>query len=138
METGKIVVNKITAAYEVGQVINQAMCIGQVQGGIVQELSSALFEQLVLENGKPLNNNFVDYKIATADDTPEMDIILLETSPQPDGPFGAKGIGEPTMVPTAPAIANALFDALGIRIRDLPLTAEKVLLALQEKNAQGG
>ena len=138
VETGKIVVNKITAAYEVGQVINQAMCIGQVQGGIVQGLSSTLFEQLVLENGKPLNNNFVDYKIATADDTPEMDIILLETSPQPDGPFGAKGIGEPTMVPTAPAIANALFDALGIRIKDLPLTAEKVLLALKEKNAQGG
>jgi CO/xanthine dehydrogenase Mo-binding subunit len=63
-----------------------------------------------------------------------MDIILLETSPQPDGPFGAKGVAEPTMVPTAPAIANALYDALGVRIKDLPLTAEKVLTALREKN----
>ena len=137
-ETGEIVVNKVTAAYEVGKVINHAMCVAQVQGGIMQGLSSALFEQLILENGKPLNNNFVDYKIATAVDTPEMDIILLETSPQADGPFGAKGIGEPTMVPTAPAIANALYDALGVRIRDLPLTAEKVLQALQEKKLREG
>jgi CO/xanthine dehydrogenase Mo-binding subunit len=133
-ETGEITVKKITAAYEVGQVINREMCVGQVQGGIVQGLSSALFEQLILQDGKPLNNNFVDYKIATAADIPEMDIILLETSPQPDGPFGAKGVAEPTMVPTAPAIANALYDALGVRIKDLPLTAEKVLTALREKN----
>ena len=137
-ETGEIVVKKITAAYEVGRVINQAMCVAQVQGGILQGLSSALFEQLIMENGKPLNNNFVDYKIAAAADTPEMDIVLLETSPQPDGPFGAKGIGEPTMVPTAPAIANALYDAIGVRIKDLPLTAEKVWLALQEKTAGKG
>ena len=138
VETGAIEVKKITAAYEVGRIINRAMCVGQVQGGIVQGLSSALFEQLILENGKPLNNNFVDYKIATAADIPEMDIILLETAPQPDGPFGAKGIGEPTMVPTAPAIANALYDAIGVRIKDLPLTAEKVLQAIKEKNSREG
>ncbi|MDR3561636.1 MAG: xanthine dehydrogenase family protein molybdopterin-binding subunit [Negativicutes bacterium] len=132
-ETGEIVVKRITAAYEVGKVINWEMCVGQVQGGIIQGLSSALFEQLILENGQPRNNDFVDYKIATAGDIPAMDIILLETSPQPDGPFGAKGVAEPTMVPTAPAIANALYDALGIRIKDLPMTAEKVLAALKEK-----
>jgi len=135
--TGEIVVKRITAAYEVGKVINREMCAAQVQGGIIQGLSSALFEQLILENGKPLNNDFVDYKIATASDIPVMDIILLETSPQPDGPFGAKGVAEPTMVPTAPAIANALYDALGIRIKDLPMTAEKVLAALKEKEALG-
>ncbi|MDR3591720.1 MAG: xanthine dehydrogenase family protein molybdopterin-binding subunit [Negativicutes bacterium] len=132
-QTGEITVKRVTAAYEVGKVINREMCVAQVQGGIIQGLSSALFEQLILENGKPRNNDFVDYKIATAFDIPVMDVILLETSPQPDGPFGAKGVAEPTMVPTAPAIANALYDALGIRIRDLPLTAEKVLAALKEK-----
>ena len=135
VDTGEIVVKKITAAYEVGKVIHQKMCEGQVQGGVVQGLSSALFEQLELESGRPLNNSFVDYKIATAADAPVMDVMLLETSPQPDGPFGAKGIGEPTMVPTAPAIANALYDALGIRIKNLPLTAEKVRAAILEKKA---
>jgi CO/xanthine dehydrogenase Mo-binding subunit len=135
-ETGGITVKRITGAYEVGKVINREMCIAQVQGGIVKGLSSALFEQLILENGKPHNNDFVDYKIATAADIPEMDIILLEIALQPDGPFGAKGIAEPTMVPIAPAIANAVHDAPGI-IKDLPLTAERVLAALKEKTERG-
>lgn len=134
IQTGEIKVLKVTAAYEVGKVINPEMCKAQVQGGIVQGLGSALYEKLVLEKGVPRNSDFVDYKIPVATDTPEMDITLLETSPQPDGPFGVKGIAEPTMVPTAPAIANALYDALGIRIMDLPLTAEKVLAALRDKN----
>jgi CO/xanthine dehydrogenase Mo-binding subunit len=135
-QTGEITVLKVTAAYEVGKIINPAMCKGQVQGGIVQGLGSALYEQLILKEGKPLNNDFVDYKIPAATDTPEMDIILLETAPQADGPFGVKGIAEPTMVPTAPAIANAIHDALGVRIKDLPLTAEKVLAALKDKKAK--
>jgi CO/xanthine dehydrogenase Mo-binding subunit len=124
----------VTAAYEVGKVINPELCRGQVQGGIVQGLGSALYEELVLEQGRPRNNDFVDYKIPTATDAPEMDIILLETAPQSDGPYGVKGIAEPTMVPTAPAIANAVYDALGVRIKDLPLTAAKVLAALQTIN----
>jgi CO/xanthine dehydrogenase Mo-binding subunit len=132
-QTGEITVLKVTAAYEVGKVINPELCKGQVQGGIVQGLSSALYEELVLEKGKPRNNDFVDYKIAASTDTPEMDIILLETAPLSDGPFGVKGVAEPTMVPTAPAIANAIYDAVGVRIKDLPLTAEKVLIALQNK-----
>lgn len=131
--TGEITVLKVTAAYEVGKVVNPAMCEGQVQGGIVQGLGSALYEELVLKDGRPLNNDFVDYKIPAATDAPEMDVILLETAPQADGPFGIKGIAEPTMVPTAPAIANALYDAIGVRVKDLPLTAEKVLAALKNK-----
>ncbi len=138
VKTGEITVLKVTAAYEIGKIINPAMAKGQVQGGIVQGLGSALYEHLVLREGKPLNNDFVDYKIPTATDTPEMDVILLETSPQADGPFGVKGIAEPTMVPTAPAIANAVYDAIGVRIKDLPLTAEKVLAALKQKQAQEG
>jgi len=136
--TGEITVHKVTAAYEVGKVINPAMCKGQVQGGIVQGLGSALYEHLVLSEGQFRNSDFVDYKIPTATDTPEMDIILLETSPQADGPFGAKGIAEPTMVPTAPAIANAVYDATGVRILDLPLSAEKVLAALKQKQTREG
>lgn len=132
-QTGEITVLKVTAAYEVGKVINPELCKGQVQGGIVQGLSSALYEELVLEKGRPRNNDFVDYKIAAATDTPEMDIILLETAPLEDGPFGVKGVAEPTMVPTAPAIANAVYDAIGVRIKDLPLTAEKVLTALHNR-----
>jgi CO/xanthine dehydrogenase Mo-binding subunit len=137
-KTGEITVLKVTAAYEVGKVINPAMCKGQVQGGIVQGLGSALYEHLVLSEGQYKNSDFVDYKIPTATDTPEMDIILLETSPQADGPFGVKGIAEPTMVPTAPAIANAVYDALGVRILDLPLSAEKVLAALKQKQTREG
>jgi len=133
--TGEITVLKVTAAYEVGKVINPAMAEGQVQGGIVQGLGSALYEHLVLAEGQYLNSDFVDYKIPTATDTPQMDIVLLETSPQADGPFGVKGIAEPTMVPTAPAIANAVYDATGVRIRDLPLSAEKVLAAMKKKGA---
>lgn len=131
--TGEIAVIKVTAAYEVGKVINPELCVGQVHGGILQGLGSALYEQLVLDKGRPLNNNFVDYKIPASTDTPQMDVIILETVPQVDGPFGVKGIAEPTMVPTAPAIANALYNALGIRIKDLPVTAEKVLAALKQK-----
>lgn len=128
--TGDIEVLKVTAAYEVGKVIHPELCKGQVHGGIIQGLGSALYEQLVFDKGRPLNNHFVDYKIPTATDTPVMDVILLETAPQVDGPFGVKGIAEPTMVPTAPAIANAVYDALGVRIRDLPITAEKIVNAL--------
>lgn len=132
-KTGDIDVLKVTAAYEVGKIINPELCKGQVQGGIVQGMGSALYEQLIFDKGRPLNNDFVDYKIPTATDTPEMDIVILETVPQVDGPFGVKGIAEPTMVPTAPAIANAVYDALGVRIKDLPITAEKVLTALKNK-----
>lgn len=132
-DTGEITVIKVTAAYEVGTVINPALCTGQIQGGIVQGLSSALYEQLVFDKGYPKNNDFTDYKIAVATDVPKMEVVLLEMAPQADGPFGVKGIGEPAMVPTAPAIANALYDAVGVRIFDLPLTAEKVLAALKAK-----
>jgi CO/xanthine dehydrogenase Mo-binding subunit len=104
----------------------------QMEGGAVQGLSTALFEQLVLEAGQPRNPSFVDYRIATAADAPQdIEAIIVEV-PQEDGPWGARGIGEHAMIPTAPAIANAVYDALGIRITSLPLTAEKVYLALED------
>jgi xanthine dehydrogenase molybdenum-binding subunit len=79
-----------------------------------------------------MNPNFLDYKMLTAKDVPNIEPIVIETN-DPFGPFGAKGIGEPGLVPTAPAIANAIYDAVGVRIRELPITPEKVLAALKEK-----
>jgi CO/xanthine dehydrogenase Mo-binding subunit len=79
-----------------------------------------------------MNTNFLDYKMLTAKDVPNIETIVIETDDR-FGPYGAKGIGEPGLVPTAPAIANAIYDAIGVRIRDLPITPEKVLAALKEK-----
>lgn len=130
-ETGVVKVLKVAAAYDVGRVINRQTSEGQAQGGIMQGIGSAFWEGLVLENGRARNGNFVDYKIATSVDVPEMELRFVET-PLKDGPFGARGFAEHTMVPTAPAIANAVYDAIGVRIKDLPITPEKILKALKE------
>jgi len=105
----------------------------QIEGGAVHGMSSA-FEALQFdEKGQPLNRSLVDYRIATAVDAPqEIHGDIVET-PLEDGPWGARGVGEHVMVPTAPAIANAIHDALGIRFNDLPLSAEKIFLALEEQ-----
>jgi len=91
-----------------------------------------LSEQVILEKGETMNPNFRDYKILTAKDVIPIEAPVLETH-DPEGPFGAKGIGEPGCVPTAPAIANAIYDAVGVRITDLPITPERVLAAIREK-----
>ncbi|SCY73516.1 xanthine dehydrogenase family protein molybdopterin-binding subunit [Alkaliphilus peptidifermentans] len=131
-ETGKIEVLKVASSFDVGKIINPQLIEGQIEGGIIQGLGSAIFEELIISKGVVLNPNFVDYKIPTADDMPEMIISFIENE-EPTGPFGARGVGEPCMVPTAPAIANAVNDALGIRIMSLPITPEKILRALKEK-----
>jgi xanthine dehydrogenase molybdenum-binding subunit len=105
---------------------------GQVYGGATMGIGYALTERLILREGKVMNSNFLDYKMLTAKDVPNIEPIVVETN-DPFGPFGAKGIGEPGLVPTAPAIANAIYDAVGVRIKDLPITPEKVLAALKEK-----
>jgi xanthine dehydrogenase molybdenum-binding subunit len=105
---------------------------GQVYGGATMGIGYALTERLILKDGKVMNPNFLDYKMLTAKDVPNIETIVIETN-DPFGPFGAKGIGEPGSVPTAPAIANAIYDAVGVRIKDLPITPEKVLAALKEK-----
>ncbi len=132
-ETGKLEVLKVASSFDVGKVINPKLIEGQIEGGILQGLGSAIFEELILDNGVVKNPNFVDYKIPTSDDMPEMIISFIENEEE-TGPFGARGVAEPCMVPTPPAIANAVFDALGIRITTLPITAEKILKALKEKN----
>ncbi len=131
-ETGNIKVLKVASCFDVGQVINPTLIEGQCEGAILQGLGSALFEEIKLKDGNFLNPSFMDYKIPTADDMPEMTIKFVE-NPEKTGPFGARGMAEPAMIPSAPAIANALHNALGIRINSIPLTPEKVLKALKEK-----
>jgi CO/xanthine dehydrogenase Mo-binding subunit len=132
-ETGQVDVLKIASAYDVGRAINPEMVAAQMEGGAVQGISTALLEELVLERGVPGNPNFTDYRIATSVDAPrESENIIVEV-PQSDGPFGARGIGEHPMVPTAPAIANAIRDAVGVRIDRLPMTSQRVWEALQSQ-----
>jgi carbon-monoxide dehydrogenase large subunit len=131
-ETGEVQVLKIVSAYDVGRAINPDMVRTQMEGGAVQGMSTALLEGIILQNGVPRNPNFTDYRIATAVDAPlEMENIIVEV-PQDDGPWGARGVGEHPMVPTAPAIANAVYNAVGVRVDQLPITSEKVWLALHK------
>jgi xanthine dehydrogenase molybdenum-binding subunit len=131
-ETGQVKVLKYIAAHDVGKAINPMMLEGQIYGGGCMGLGYALGEKMIYEKGELKNGNFLDYKMFTAKDVPPVEAVIVETD-EKDGPFGAKGIGEPGAVPTAPAIANAIYDAVGVRIKDLPITPEKVLKALKEK-----
>lgn len=130
LETGKVEVLRGASAFDVGKAINPEMVNAQMEGGFVQGMSTALFEALQLKQGVLLNPSFVDYRIATSADIPaDLKTIIVEV-PQDDGPYGARGIGEHSMVPTIPAIANAIYNAVGIRMQSPPYTAEKVYLAM--------
>jgi CO/xanthine dehydrogenase Mo-binding subunit len=130
-ETGEVQLLTIVSAYDVGKAINPDMVATQMEGGAVQGMSTALLEELILDHGMPRNANFTDYRIATSVDAPLKSENIIVEVPQDDGPFGARGIGEHPMVPTAPAIANAIYDALGVRIDRMPITSQRVWEALQ-------
>ncbi len=134
-ETGVIRVVRVAAAADVGRPVNPVGCEQQIEGGVVMGLSNALFEDLVLDGGRIANGTLADYKVATLQDVPEIVPIIVE-SDHPEAPFGAKGIGEPAAAATAPAIANALCDAVGVRITDLPLTPARVLAAIEAERAR--
>ncbi len=128
--TGKMRVLKTALAVDAGQAINPSLVKGQIVGGLLQGLATVLYEDMrYSKKGKLLNPNFTDYKIPTAEDVPDEIIPIIIETPQPDGPFGARGVGEHTMIPAAPMVADAVEDALGLRIKTMPLTAEKVALA---------
>lgn len=131
-ETGMIKIRKMTQAQDVGKAINPSHCEGQIQGSIVGALGQLLFEEFYMDNGATLNPNFLNYKIPTSLEIPEIDPILVETNDK-EGPFGAKGMSESPEIPPVGAVANALYDALGIRIKKLPITPEKILRALEER-----
>ncbi|MCL5046292.1 MAG: xanthine dehydrogenase family protein molybdopterin-binding subunit [Actinobacteria bacterium] len=129
-ETGQVRVLKLVAAHDVGRAINPVTCSGQIEGGAVHGLGTSVYEEVIVENGRVLNANFHDYKLPTAMDLPEVVPIIVEAAHK-DGPYGAKGVGEPVLAPTAPAIANAVEAATGVRIQELPLTPERVFQALR-------
>jgi CO/xanthine dehydrogenase Mo-binding subunit len=137
VETGKIKVLGLWAAHDLGRVINPIGAEGQIEGGIVQGIGYALTESYCWEAGRVLNTKFADYKIPMALDIPPINIVLIESN-DPNCPYGAKGVGEPTLIATPPAIANAIFNAIGERIRDLPITSEKILKALRTKSHEKG
>lgn len=131
-ETGKIDVLKVVAVHDAGRILNPNGAEGQIQGGVVMSLGYALFEELILDEGMVMNPSFADYKLVTSLEVPEIKVIFVG-QPDPSGPFGAKGLGEHGCIPTAAAVANAVYDAIGVRIHELPLTPDKVVNALARK-----
>ena len=130
-ERGDIKILKLVYAHDVGRAINPTIVEGQIEGGAVMGLGYALTEDLVLDSkGRPVNKNFTDYKLLHATDVPNIQPIIVE-SIEPTGPFAGKGVGEPSLVPTAPAVANAICRATGARIKELPLTSERVFKTLK-------
>ncbi len=130
--TGRIKVERIVAAHDVGRAINPMMVEAQIEGGIHMGLGYALSEQLLVELGRVVNDSFREYGILTALDMPSIETTIVETL-DPEGPFGAKGVGEMGVVPVAPAVANAIYDAVGVRITTLPIDPETVLFGILEQ-----
>jgi len=136
-ETGEVELLRHVIAQDVGRALNPALVEGQMRGGAVQGMGWALFEQLDHdEDGQLLTGSFLDYAVPAAERVPDIDTLIVEV-PAPNGPFGAKGIGEAPVVAAAPAIANAVAAAAGVRLRDLPMTAPRVWKALRESADAG-
>src|SRR5438477_737619 len=129
-ETGRTSVSRFVACFDAGRVINRASAEGQLEGGAVQGLGYALMEEIALENGVSKNPHLVDYRIPSSLDVPPIETLLLESG-DGLGPFGAKGLGEPAMTPSIAAVANAVSSAVGARVTQLPITAERVRAALR-------
>jgi len=131
-ETGMIEILRLVGAFDCGKAINPLSVRCQIQGGTMMGVGLALYEEMVYEDGQMVNPNFMDYMIPTAQEAPPIEALVVE-KPHPAGPYGAKGIGEASIVLVAPAIGNALYAATGIRIKDLPLSPHRVLTALEAK-----
>ncbi len=132
VETGEVHVLRGAAAHDVGHAINPQNVEGQIEGGYVQGLGYALTEETTFDGGKVINPSFADYKIPPAVDVPPLKSIIVEAYDE-TGPFGAKGVGEPGLVGVAPAVANAIYDAIGVRITELPMTPEKILRKMKSE-----
>ena len=136
-ETGEVKVLKVTSAFDIGKTINPLLVRGQVYGGMLQSLGIGLMEGYAYNaEGAMLNSNFTDYKIARASDMPSEHIVTLIENPQSDGPFGARGIGELTMLSIPPAIANAISNATGVEIFNLPMPPERVWEAIRKQRPE--
>ncbi len=130
-ETGKVDIIELVAINDAGKIVNPVLAEGQVIGGCSMGIGYALMEEIELNDGKIKNTNFSDYIIPTSKDMPKVKSIFVEEEER-SGPYGAKGLGEPVMLATAPAIINAIYDAINVRIYDLPATPDKVLLEINK------
>ncbi len=137
-ETGEIKVLNVAQCFDMGQTVNPAICDGQTEGGIGMGIGSALYEKMVMEDGVVLNPNFVDYKIPSAVEVPTSNLkaMIADIVPFEEGPFGAKGFCEGGLLPMPPAVTNAVFDAVGVRIKELPISREVLLNALKSKKGK--
>ena len=134
--TGSVTVLRYLVAQEVGRAVNPAGVMGQIQGGVTQGLGYALWETLQIgDDGRYRQRSLEAYKLPIALDVPRVETILLE-HPADAGPYGAKGVAEPAMTPTTPAIANAIYDAVGVRVKELPITPQKVLEELRKRKSR--
>lgn len=131
-ETGEVQVLRIVSGHDIGKAINRREAEGQIQGGAVQGLGYALYEDLVEKDGKILRPNFSGYIIPATGDIPPITPVIVE-EPYSEGPFGAKGLGEPPLIAIAPAIANAISDAVGVRATQLPMIPERILALIQAR-----
>jgi CO/xanthine dehydrogenase Mo-binding subunit len=129
-ETGLIRVDKVWIAHDVGKSINPLLVIGQVEGSVYMGLGEALMEEQVFRKGRHKIPSMLEYKSPTTLEMPPVESILVETL-DPEGPYGAKECGQGPLLPVIPAVANALFEALGVRVDEVPITPEKVLAALE-------
>ncbi|HEX2714926.1 MAG TPA: 4-hydroxybenzoyl-CoA reductase subunit alpha [Candidatus Acidoferrales bacterium] len=134
-ETGHVQVHRIIAAHDCGKALNPLCVEGQVEGSVYMGLGQAVQEEMVWKDGRLMNPSLLEYRIPSTLETPEIECIIVE-SHDPEGPFGAKEAGEGSLAATIPAVANAIYDAVGVRINSLPITPEKVLAALREKQKQ--
>jgi CO/xanthine dehydrogenase Mo-binding subunit len=132
LETGQIKVLRFVTVMNVGKAVNPALVEGQVEGSVAMGISCALAEELRIEEGRVVNPDLKDYKLISSLEASRM-TFLPEESPLEEGPFGAKGVAEPAITGVAPAIGNAIWNAVGVRIADLPITREKILLALRTR-----
>lgn len=135
-ETGEVSILKSIGAHDVGQAVNIAAVEGQIEGGVAQGYGYALSEELIYRDGCLVTPSLSEYLCPTTMDSPRIESIVLQ-SRSGLGPFGAKGIGEPGHTPAAPAVANAVADAIGVRVHDLPLTPEKIVRAIRQASAGG-
>ena len=136
-QTGAVTVCKLVVSGDAGKAINPLLCRGQDEGAAVMGLGQALFEQMIYDDGRLLNGNLLDYRVPRADDLPASFRSITQEQGHGPGPFGAKGMGEGGMLPIAAAIANAVEDAVGVRITELPLTPERILAALDARRPAG-
>ena len=135
IHTGKVKLLKMAASHDCGKAINPMLVEGQLEGSVVGGMGHALYEDVITEKGQVQNPSFLDYGIPTAMESPSVSCVEIETN-DPEGPFGAKESGEGTQVAPAPAIINAIYDAIGVRFKNLPVTPEKVLAALQNMDKE--